>query len=197
MCDNNSDEVLAFVPVRFSIISDKVLIFFYDFYKNCLSSVIKYSPLFLGHNKTRLNFIVYQIVKILQVFQTLNLNISDVQPKDFILTESLLVQLKPSVLKDALITYMEKEIDKETKDVDIEEDANVSFGDVTQAWVDGSVSNLDYILHLNGLAGRKFGDPNFHPVVPWVTDFLQSTGNFRDLSRSKYRLNKGKHIISE
>ena len=153
--------------------------------------------MFLGLNKTRLNFVVYQIVKILQVFQTLNVNIGDVHPKDFILTESLLVQLKPSMLRDALITCTVKERDKETKDVDFENDANVPFGDVTQAWIDGSVSNLDYILYLNRLAGRKFGDPNFHPVVPWVTDFLHSTGNFRDLSRSKYRLNKGNLIISK
>ncbi len=111
--------------------------------------------------------------------------------------QSLLVQLKPSMLRDALITYTVKERDKETKDVDFEDDANVPFGDVTQAWIDGSASNLDYILYLNRLAGRKFGDPNFHPVVPWVTDFLHSTGNFRDLSRSKYRLNKGNLNISK
>jgi hypothetical protein len=91
------------VPVRFSVISDHNVIFFHDFDRNSLSSVIKYSPLFLGSNKTRLNFVVYQIVKIFQVFQNLNLNIGDVQPAHFILADSLNVLLKPVVLKDALI----------------------------------------------------------------------------------------------
>ena len=82
-------------------------------------------------------------------------------------------------------------MDKETKDVRLQNSDNSSFGDIVHAWLAGSISNLNYILHLNRLAGRKEGDPNFHPVVPWVTDFSHENGNIRDMSRSKFRLNKG------
>lgn len=34
------------------------------------------------------------------------------------------------------------------------------------------------------------GNPNHHPVLPWVIDF-KTPKSWRDLSRTKYRLNKG------
>ena len=58
-------------------------------------------------------------------------------------------------------------------------------------WVHGRVSNFSYLMELNRLAGRREGDPNYHPVLPWVVDFTVPYGRFRDLRRSKFRLNKG------
>ncbi|CAG8829727.1 11573_t:CDS:2, partial [Racocetra persica] len=42
---------------------------------------------------------------------------------------------------------------------------------LTMKWVHGKISNFDYIMALNHLAGRRIGDPNFHPIFPWITDF--------------------------
>ena len=58
-------------------------------------------------------------------------------------------------------------------------------------WVHGRISNFHYLMQLNRLAGRRQGDPNYHPVLPWVVDFTAPRGRFRDLRKSKFRLNKG------
>lgn len=58
-------------------------------------------------------------------------------------------------------------------------------------WVHGRTSNFYYLMQLNRLAGRRQGDPNYHPVLPWVVDFTTPHGHFRDLRKSKFRLNKG------
>ncbi|KAM7279370.1 hypothetical protein ACFE04_006504 [Oxalis oulophora] len=63
-------------------------------------------------------------------------------------------------------------------------------------WWKGDLSNFEYLIFLNGLAGRRWGDHTFHPVMPWVIDFSvkpdeRSDSGWRDLSKSKWRLAKG------
>jgi len=43
-------------------------------------------------------------------------------------------------------------------------------------WQVGLISNFDYILELNRLAGRGWGaaDANSHPLIPWVVDFAST-----------------------
>lgn len=42
-------------------------------------------------------------------------------------------------------------------------------------------------------SGRRHGDPNVHPIFPWVTDFTGSKveHGWRDFTKTKFRLNKG------
>ncbi|XP_021379977.1 WD repeat-containing protein 81-like isoform X2 [Mizuhopecten yessoensis] len=63
--------------------------------------------------------------------------------------------------------------------------------DFLEQWVNRKISNFRYLMVLNSLAGRRTGDPNHHPVLPWVMDFSGPDYGFRDLKKSKYRLNKG------
>ncbi|XP_074244447.1 WD repeat-containing protein 81 isoform X2 [Saimiri boliviensis] len=65
------------------------------------------------------------------------------------------------------------------------------LGGLVLDWVHGRISNFHYLMQLNRLAGRRPGDPNYHPVLPWVVDFTTPHGRFRDLRKSKFRLNKG------
>jgi hypothetical protein len=61
---------------------------------------------------------------------------------------------------------------------------------VTAAWREREMSNYEYIMHLNTLAGRTFCDITQYPVFPWIlADYasktldLASPASFRDLSR--------------
>ncbi|CAH9108524.1 unnamed protein product, partial [Cuscuta europaea] len=63
-------------------------------------------------------------------------------------------------------------------------------------WWKGELSNFEYLLLLNRLAGRRWGDRAFYTVMPWVLDFSvepdeNNDAGWRDLSKSKWRLAKG------
>ncbi|XP_063865461.1 WD repeat and FYVE domain-containing protein 3-like isoform X1 [Scylla paramamosain] len=61
---------------------------------------------------------------------------------------------------------------------------------VTHRWVRGEISNFQYLMHLNTLAGRSYNDLMQYPIFPWVlADYaseeldLASPATFRDLSK--------------
>jgi len=70
------------------------------------------------------------------------------------------------------------------------------FESIVRHWCEGLVSNYDYLMFLNYLAGRFCNvNPNYHPVFPWVNDFSGRNGGWRDLTKSKFRLNKGERQL--
>uniref|UniRef100_A0A8D8WKM9 WD repeat and FYVE domain-containing protein 3 n=1 Tax=Cacopsylla melanoneura TaxID=428564 RepID=A0A8D8WKM9_9HEMI len=61
---------------------------------------------------------------------------------------------------------------------------------VTQRWVRGEISNFQYLMHLNTLAGRSYNDLMQYPVFPWIlSDYdspeidLTVASTFRDFSK--------------
>uniref|UniRef100_A0A1B0A860 WD repeat and FYVE domain-containing protein 3 n=1 Tax=Glossina pallidipes TaxID=7398 RepID=A0A1B0A860_GLOPL len=61
---------------------------------------------------------------------------------------------------------------------------------VTQRWVRGEISNFQYLMHLNTLAGRSYNDLMQYPVFPWIlADYdseeldLTNSNTFRDFSK--------------
>ncbi|KAK0136208.1 Neurobeachin [Merluccius polli] len=67
---------------------------------------------------------------------------------------------------------------------------------MTQRWQRREISNFEYLMFLNTIAGRTYNDLNQYPVFPWVltnydTEELDLTlpGNFRDLSKPIGALN--------
>ncbi|CAO1635423.1 unnamed protein product [Sympodiomycopsis kandeliae] len=63
-------------------------------------------------------------------------------------------------------------------------------GVITEAWRQRKISNYDYLMKLNTLAGRSFNDLSQYPVFPWViADYtsecldLNNPDTFRDLRR--------------
>jgi len=61
---------------------------------------------------------------------------------------------------------------------------------VTQRWERGEISNFQYLMYLNTLAGRSYNDLMQYPVFPWIlADYdskelnLTNANTFRDLSK--------------
>ncbi|KAL8704722.1 MAG: hypothetical protein Q9201_002146 [Fulgogasparrea decipioides] len=60
----------------------------------------------------------------------------------------------------------------------------------TRRWVQGEMSNFNYLMHINTMAGRTFNDLTQYPVFPWVlADYtsqeldLTDSRSFRDLTK--------------
>lgn len=61
---------------------------------------------------------------------------------------------------------------------------------VTQRWVRGEITNFQYLMHLNTLAGRSYNDLMQYPVFPWIlADYdsekldLTEPTTFRDFTK--------------
>ena len=70
---------------------------------------------------------------------------------------------------------------------------------ITEKWLSYEVSNFEYLMELNTLAGRTYNDLTQYPVMPWIlTDYLSETIDlrdpnvFRDLSKPVGALNENR-----
>lgn len=61
---------------------------------------------------------------------------------------------------------------------------------LTEKWVSREISNFDYLMKLNTIAGRTFNDLNQYPIFPWILkDYtseildLNDSNVFRDFSK--------------
>ena len=73
----------------------------------------------------------------------------------------------------------------------------VSENSVQQRWINGELSNFDYLMALNTMAGRSYNDLCQYPVMPWVlaqydqdTIDLSDPAVYRDLSKPMGALNE-------
>ncbi|CAF4116210.1 unnamed protein product [Rotaria sp. Silwood2] len=81
-----------------------------------------------------------------------------------------------SVFSSLITTIAPEEIFKESK--------------ITQKWINHEISNFDYLIMLNTIAGRTYNDLNQYPIFPWILkDYtsqvldINNPNVFRDLSR--------------
>ena len=68
---------------------------------------------------------------------------------------------------------------------------------ITNMWKDKKISNFEYIMYVNILAGRSMNDITQYPVFPWVLSNyvsddidLNNEGNYRDLTKPMGALNE-------
>lgn len=72
----------------------------------------------------------------------------------------------------------------------------ISGHEVTQEWCNGRVSNFDYLMYVNTIAGRSFNDLCQYPVMPWViaqyiedSIDLKNKETYRDLTKPMGAIN--------
>eukprot|EP00041_Stephanoeca_diplocostata_P036608 m.1342664 g.1342664 ORF g.1342664 m.1342664 type:complete len:1750 (+) comp24899_c0_seq7:136-5385(+) len=182
-------------PVDFVLESERALFLFGPHVEYTLEHALMYSTRFLSSAYSKPLFIVYQVVQALHAMHRQGLAHGDLKPAHVLLDHTLWVTLggigspapagrracRPSVERPLAISAAERDMHA----------LGETYATALTAWVNGAMSNFDYLMLLNGLVGRSLHDPSHHPVLPWVVDFTSASGGWRDLTRSKFRLHKG------
>ncbi|XP_026750161.1 WD repeat-containing protein 81 [Galleria mellonella] len=185
-------------------------VMYHGHYENNLLDCLNFSPSLIDKNYSRGMFIIYQLLNVSKAMSDRGLSLGMLTLQDIYLTENLWLQILPIVTNnvhclDASLIYEQNKSKQSTPAVSSCQGTQANKGEewcwrneavqlekLCMLWVRGRISNLDYLLHLNTLAGRHANDLQAHFMVPWVTDFHSRCGkNWRDLTKSKYRLNKG------
>lgn len=162
--------------------------------ENSLLDCITYSPAILGKNYNKPMFIVYQLLNLLKSIHERGLLLGEIGANDIFLTENLLLHVIPRIEAN-LIQY--ENLDEGNAEssgsmpVPLLSNPQFTLKDYCQMWCTGQMSNFDYLTMLNNFAGRRIESPDYHHIVPWVIDFSSKNGNWRDLTKTKYRLTKG------
>jgi len=214
ICDDTSDDYVSnLVNLNCVVVTSKVVILLFDHQKYSTHDLLSYSSSLLSDGHLKQLFIVFQIVHIFKVFHDRGMVMGNVTLHDFFITNNFHIRAfpklstnLPSISKsdpnlemyrkhfhdkesESLMNYVETVLQNQPSLSD--PDSQSVLSRAVALWTQGRLSNLSYLLFLNYLSGRRFGHPNHHPVVPWVTDFSEQHLGWRDLTKSKFRLNKG------
>uniref|UniRef100_A0A8C5MJS3 WD repeat domain 81 n=1 Tax=Leptobrachium leishanense TaxID=445787 RepID=A0A8C5MJS3_9ANUR len=185
------------VPAEALIESPDMLYVISPYIQYSLYDIVTFSPAKLANSHAKVLFVIYNILQALKACHQGGLSCGAISLDNISVDEKLCSLLRPN-FKD----YERSDpvwCDTEnspavTEDVSVESlclSCNNELKELVVDWIHARVSNFDYLMRLNKLAGRREGDPNYHPVLPWVIDFTTKNGRFRDLRKSKFRLNKG------
>ncbi|CAM6117206.1 unnamed protein product [Calypogeia fissa] len=175
-------------------------------------SLLYFSPGAL-EDDLQIPFLIFQVLSAVAYSHKQGLIHGDLRPSNILLTDNLwclvtgfLQSPKRNIPKSVRADTLSNHGDPVSRDEALgrrivqPEPSIVDFASdlrkIIKGWWAGHVSNYDYLLLLNKLAGRRWADPCFHTVMPWVIDFsvkpdhTANTG-WRDLTKSKWRLAKG------
>lgn len=177
-----------------------------------LESILHFNPNALKSDWHR-RFLIYQLLSALLYLHGLGVSHGNICPSNIMLTDSLWswLRLWNEPVLESKLTLQESESVKSkpakigccndgchSNDLyaDLKLSPLIDWHSSFHQWWKGELSNFEYLLILNRLAGRRWGDHTFHPVMPWVVDFSSKPDDncdvgWRDLSKSKWRLAKG------
>ena len=178
-----------------------------------LENILHYSPNALK-SEWHIRFLIYQILSALAYIHGLGVSHGDICPASVLLNSQgwswLTMCNRPGVSGKSNVMYREElsaispsrlsccsdECPRQHLYADLKISLSTDWQTHFMRWWSGDLSNYDYLLILNRIAGRRWGDHTFHPVMPWVIDFSMkpdedSDAGWRDLGKSKWRLAKG------
>lgn len=73
----------------------------------------------------------------------------------------MLLIFEDKKIRDLVYKYLEDNSDKSTT-------KSINRQELTDLWVNGQISNFEYLMYLNTLANRSFCDLSQYPIFPWV-----------------------------
>lgn len=177
-----------------------------------LENILHYSPNTLK-SEWHIKFLIYQILSALSYIHGLGVAHGNLCPSHIMLTNSCWSWL--SICDKSWLGFNSSTRHNEHSDTnpakigcciegcpsqglyaDLKLSSSIEWHSDFYRWWRGEMSNFEYLLILNRLAGRRWGDHTFHTIMPWVIDFStkpdeNSDAGWRDLSKSKWRLAKG------
>ncbi|KAE9611270.1 putative protein kinase CMGC-CDKL-Cr family transcription factor WD40-like family [Lupinus albus] len=177
-----------------------------------LEHILHFNPNALKSDWHR-RFLIYQLLSALVYLHGLGVSHGNICPSNIMLTDSLwsLLRLWSETVMDSNLTLQKSESVNSVPAkigccnsvcrsnglyADLKLSPSVDWHSSFHQWWRGELNNFEYLLILNRLAGRRWGDHTFHPVMPWVIDFSSKPydncdAGWRDLTKSKWRLAKG------
>ncbi|KAK8945895.1 hypothetical protein KSP40_PGU013831 [Platanthera guangdongensis] len=173
-----------------------------------LEDILHYSPNSLKSD-WHIRFLIYQIFSALIYMHDLGIVHGNLCPSSILLSDSLwawlsladMQILKGKILKRSQVLFASGihhhgDCSCEKNHTNLKLSTEIDWHSDFMKWWRGELSNYEYLLVLNKLAGRRWGDRTFHTVMPWVIDFSvkpdeKSDIGWRDLKKSKWRLAKG------
>lgn len=183
--------------------SAEMLYVVYPYVQYCLHDIVTFSPAKLTNSHAKILFLLFHVLQAMRACHQAGLACGAFSLHDVAVDEKLCSRLRVNFREyegpgkeEANVEAGLERLSEQNGAGAREEAVRCStcqkeLRDLVLQWVHGRVSNFDYLMRLNSLAGRRMGDPNYHPVLPWVVDFTTKNGKFRDLRKSKFRLNKG------
>lgn len=178
----NLSHVLAVVesPTAFFI--------FFPYEEYTLKDMLVFSPGLLFSRHTVPLFIVYQLLQALCFCHEQGLLHGNLRPQLVDIDPSFWVHLNGFTCNIPRPRPLVAQLCSAER---YKEPLSLNLSQLVDGWTQGWLTNYEYLMTLNALAGRRIEDPNHHPVLPWVIDFSCRNGQPRNLSKTKYRLNKG------
>ncbi|XP_001601532.3 WD repeat-containing protein 81 isoform X2 [Nasonia vitripennis] len=183
------------LPAILAIETESAFIIFYEqTAKYSLRECVTYSPAAISTSYAKPLFLTYQLLRLSRDLHDCGLLLGEVTLSNILVMDNLNVQVLPNLEDNLHLIDNPNEFENSKSDAkaNVNSNTNLSISELCEMWVHGRLSNFDYLTALNNLAGRRYGDPSCHHVMPWVTDFSSRCGgNWRDFTKSKFRLNKG------
>ncbi|CEP18332.1 hypothetical protein [Parasitella parasitica] len=191
VCEQEPDTSNSNLPEVFALIETNSAYYFLASYRGAtLQDLITYNPGVLCSNLKK-SFIIYQLLRVTASLHSRGVVHGSIKASNILVDENLWIQL-------AGIEFEPNPLDFDVKKWLYEQESSKLSREIPEeplviSWVKGNISNYSYLMALNHLAGRREGDPNFHPILPWITDFSGDSiaDGWRNFRQTKFRINKG------